>query len=109
MHRNRAGGDGNLHLDQRSIVATRATFRAIDPLHTPVKSTRRDQSLGPFHRDNLVVSLSLPPSPHPRPCQEERDAIGKSALRRSIAGLDAQLESWPTTAEAEDEADPKLS
>lgn len=65
------------------------------------------------------IEAPRPPNPHPPStecqCQEERDAIGRSALRRSIAGLDAQLASWPTAAadaehDEEDEADPnKLS
>eukprot|EP00752_Nemacystus_decipiens_P005453 g4942.t1 len=44
-----------------------------------------------------------------RLAQEERDAIGRLALERSIAGLEAQLETWPTADAAEEEADPKLS
>eukprot|EP00903_Cladosiphon_okamuranus_P008008 g7726.t1 len=41
-----------------------------------------------------------------RLAQEERDAIGRSALARSIEGLEAQLATWPT---AEDESEPKAS
>ncbi|CAN0423777.1 unnamed protein product [Ectocarpus sp. 12 AP-2014] len=46
-----------------------------------------------------------------RLAQEERDAIGATALRRSIAGIDAQLRTWPTAAaDSEDEPDtPELA
>ncbi|CAB1120374.1 unnamed protein product [Ectocarpus sp. CCAP 1310/34] len=41
-----------------------------------------------------------------RLAQEERDAIGATALRRSIAEIDAQLRTWPTAAaDSEDETD----
>eukprot|EP00904_Undaria_pinnatifida_P000850 jgi/Undpi1/10766/HiC_scaffold_29.g13214.m1 len=41
-----------------------------------------------------------------RLAQEERDAVGKSALMRSIAGIEAQLETWPTTGKDEDKRKP---
>ncbi|CAM9320737.1 unnamed protein product, partial [Hapterophycus canaliculatus] len=48
-----------------------------------------------------------------RLAQEERAAIGRSALSRSIAGLDAQLKNWPTadapSTPSEESKDPKLA
>lgn len=41
-----------------------------------------------------------------RLAQEARDAVGKSALLRSIAGIEAQLDTWPEASKDEDKRKP---